>query len=217
MKAVRRGFALALVVALLVAPSHAFAMHSVPGWPVFWDKDSNGIPNSTDSVEYYQTAGTLWTSSKIQRLQAAISRWTNGTDWNPAYSCCSTNGVYINGATLPACFSSWNSASIAATCLSFTNRGSYGDIFDTDISLNEVHWNFSWSASEPPSGFADAQGVSTHELGHGIFLLDLSGTANCPPGPTMCGVITSGQLPYTMDLRTLTSDDVSSANYLYLP
>lgn len=212
-----KGVAVAVACVVLASPAQVLASHSVPGIPFFWDKDNDGIPESTDSVEYYQTAGTLWTTSRTDRLKAALGTWKNGTDWNPTYSCCSTNGVYIDGRELTDCFAVWSATAIAATCVESIDRGSYWDIFETDISLNEDHWNFSWSASEPPSGFADAQGVLTHELGHGVFLIDLSGTGNCPPGPTMCGLITSQQLPYTMDLRSLTSDDVASANYVYLP
>jgi hypothetical protein len=205
-----------LVVAaaiLAAAPTLTLASHSVPSPRWFWDKDDDGIAESTDSVEYYQTAGTLWTTAKIDRLKAALNTWKNGTDWNPTYSCCSTNGVYINGSA--GCLGSWPAGVLGVTCRVAQNKGSYYRLLETDIYLNTVGFTFSWIVEEPPPNQADAQGVLTHEIGHGIRLIDLYGSSNCPPGPTMCGDVVS--LPYTMNYRSLASDDISAANTVYLP
>jgi hypothetical protein len=101
------------------------------------------------------------------------------------------------------------------TCIATINRGSYFDIVDVDIFLNASNKPFhywDWHNLSYPKW--DAEGIFTHELGHGIELVDLYGS-NCPPGPTMCGSISWIYDSY--DLRVLTSDDINAANLVYLP
>lgn len=89
----------------------------------------------------------------------------------------------------------------AALCGISTNRRS---------TWNEFNFNFSYSDDPPDPGLYDGEGVIAHELGHAVFLLDLS----CAPGPTMCGSSTAAQ---SFHLRSLAQDDKDAANAVYLP
>jgi hypothetical protein len=76
---------------------------------------------------------------------------------------------------------------------------------------------YSFDPTGVPAGHRDFQGVATHEIGHWLRLVDVQGS---DPGcihnnqrDTMCGTFYSEADSFFA--RTLTADDISSANTVY--
>jgi hypothetical protein len=91
----------------------------------------------------------------------------------------------------------------------------YYDISDSDIGIHTsaANWETNW-AQAPAAGWTSLRGVLTHEIGHGVFLVDL----NCSSPDTMCGQMSDGSgAGSAWEKASLTSDDIWSANYVYLP
>ena len=218
----RSGWARAALVATTLTISFAIpasATHSVPHDPeVFWDNDVDGIAEASDSIVRYQKGGGGWTTAKTNRVTEAFATWNNNTDFNPSLVASSVNVIYIDGSPAVACgWQDWSEpppGTIAVNCVKYTIRGSYYQITNSKIYLNEVQYSFSWATGTPASGLFDGRGIVTHETGHSVLLVDLYGAGNCPPGPTMCGLVGK---PESYNLRSLTTDDISAANSVYLP
>lgn len=189
------------------------ATHSVPAELMWWDLNNDGLRQASEGDVVYDTAGNDWTSTKEARLSEALAEWRNSTSYDPTVGT-SSHYVYVDGRAPSPCASSWPAGATAANCIAFTDRGSYRDIGDSDIFLNEnaLLFNYSDSFSPAAQGRFDAEGVFTHEAGHGIFLMDLYGASNCPTETTMCGVTDAYDSRY---YRDLTSDDIDSANFVY--
>ncbi|MEA2622736.1 MAG: Matrixin [Chloroflexota bacterium] len=224
----RLGACLLAVVAVVSSGSPAAAHLSVPGGdPWYWDTNNDGGP---DPVVHFNPAGLNWggalgTALK-DRYSAASGTWVGGTDWNPVadrdvraagcFADAACHGVYFDG-TDP---SSKLVPGIAAyNRISWTRKKDpgdntwYRDISDSDITFNVFDYDWWVGAGAPAANTADFQGILTHEMGHSIYLIDLTVCDPAPNKETMCGKLTSTQ--ETFEARTLTADDKASANQVY--
>ena len=123
---------------------------------------------------------------------------------------------------------SWTPGSIAITCLDWSLKTDafgepYYDIYDVDVGIDLTPAGRSWNydSGTPATGEYDFRGILAHEIGHGISLDDEYGSTNCHINLgsayviTMCG--DGGLLLGAIgrNLRTLESDDIQSANFVY--
>lgn len=187
------------------------ASHSVPSPLVWWDLDNDAVRDAAEGNVVYDPSGGAWTATKEARFSEAAAEWRNDTVYNPSVGV-SAHDVYVDGTAPAGC--PWEAGAVGQNCLTVQVRATYIDITDSDISLNEnaLLFNYSDSQAPPAQGRWDAEGVWTHELGHGIFLNDLYGASNCPTETSMCG---SGDHVQSYSLRNITSDDVSAATAVY--
>ncbi len=211
----------ALLVTTL-ATQVASAGHGANIPPRWWDLDNDGLGEASDSRISFRPSGGSWTTAKGNRLSEALAEWRNDTDFNPFRDDAgASNVVFVDGRN--PCSGTWAvdyPNSYAVNCVVYVNRNPgtpiyYQDIGDSDIYFNmDPKWNWNYSTGGGGSSFV---GVLTHELGHAVALKDLYGSA-CPVSGeslyTMCGTISQGD---TVWLQTLTSDDINSANPIYLP
>jgi hypothetical protein len=106
---------------------------------------------------------------------------------------------------------------LAATAKQVISRGSYFDMEDTDVFVNINNYPYNVSATCTGSQCSTTwsfRGILTHEIGHGIRLIDLY-DPDCSSGSqvyTMCGGVTINESWFLDDLTT---DDINSANDVY--
>lgn len=201
-------------------PTHVAASHSLPSTLEWWDLDNDGIhAEPGEGNRPYQRVGTSWTTAKIDRVTEAASAWRTATSWNPTITT-STQVATMRVDGVAPC-GSFQPNDVGLTCLAWTLKQDhfgeyYFDIYDTDIGINLVGNTFHDGSGPPPASKFDLRGVITHELGHGISLDDLYGS-DCGPNPTdpytMCG--SGGPGVTTYNQRSLTSDDINAANFVY--
>ena len=220
-----RRFLTATALAYLIgfaaaAPSSALATHSIRTPPRWWDQDNDGVVDASDGNVVFFKAGTGWGPDGQgndwgARLDEALGVWRNGTDYDPVSGSPTVNVIYVNGQVANG--GSFSPGPVAITHTYKINRGTYEDIYDTDISFNTNAFLF-WTQPGTPSvgcsslGCYSGRGVLVHELGHTAGLKDLY-DANCPPGPTMCG--TADTTTDSDRLFSLTTDDINAADSLY--
>lgn len=154
---------------------------------------------------------------KIGDLDAVTAQWRNNTQWDPTNANGGPGLASIRVDGVRPC-GAWAADEIAISCKVWivrfdgTNIDFY-DIEDVDVGIHlTLTWNY--GADVPAAGSMDFRGIATHEIGHGIRLVDLHSCA-APPF-TMCGdVPVPGQGDYTFQLRSIESDDISGANLVY--
>lgn len=231
-RAAGRGFGFLLAVIALAWPGGAFANHSLPAAqgliPIWWDKDDDQVVDATDGDIGYCSTGTGWTQTAKDRLSEATAAWRNSSDWDPTIGS-SQCGHYVHkdGSVPNPPGDTWaemdppNPLAVTQTTCTVRNPGTpqaFCDIGDVNVWVNWNNHDFSLSQNCTGiqcSTLFSLRGVLTHEIGHGIFLLDLYGTADCDTGSqthTMCGAVSEAQSWFQDDL---TSDDISSANAVY--
>lgn len=207
---------MSMVLSSLMAPAAVMA-NSVPSPRQFWDINNDGTAGIDDASRAYQRVGGSWDSVKITSVTTAAATWRNGTDWNPTVGTSSglVATLRVDGS-MPgygACGYNWSGA-VAGNCVLASNRGTYYDIYESQIGINLAYsWNY--GSMVPVGSQQDFRGVMTHELGHGVLLRDLESFECGSPVATMCGYTSMAQNGYLM--RTLESDDVTSANSVYQP
>lgn len=201
---------IALTVVLSIATaSPAVASHSLPNVPRYWDCNNDGLADD-GCVKGYK-AGTGWGAFNNAGWQWGFDQWSDNTDFDPqAYT--SGQAVYVDDRA--TCLTEGDghlsgTNILAITCTTATWRfDSYWDIGTAKIYFNPDVAFHSGPTLPPPPGTYSFHGVLTHELGHWVFLRDLS----CDPGPTMCG---TANLSETYDISTLATDDINAANAVY--
>lgn len=232
-RSTRRIVGLAALVALLAVaatPTAVVADHSIPYPLYFWDPNDNGVPGPDPD---FDPEGSFWSSSHLNRLNEAVAEWSNDTDYDPGVANTSHN-IYVDGTEPPeACMpGTWAQAGVAAiVCKTVQIRYNaaydpyYYRISDQDIYFYmEIAGAPDWwvgSGVGPDANRYDFGGILTHELGHTVRLVDLSGSP-CVLGSsswfTMCVGIGNGsvQARYVTNwLRSLHADDKEGANYVY--
>lgn len=206
----------------LIVVSPAYATHSIPAPRWWWDLNDNRNPDPNDHIIGYQRVGGNWDLEKITDFQWAAAVWSSGTRWDP-FSASDHGGTMrasfgVDGAQLWC--GNWVSVEYAATCTRKIARKDgtivdFYDIYDTDTGTNTAAYNWNYGSDSPADTPTyveiDFRGTAVHEIGHGIFLDDVSSCLS--PVVTMCGNVAPG-LP-TKDLRTLTTDDINAANSVY--
>lgn len=208
-----------LSVALILAGSPARATHSVPSPLWWWDNDNDGIRDVQEGARSFQKVGSSWTLAKENRAYEAAWAWRGSTTWAPSVTS-GTQVATIRVDGVPPC-GSWEPEDLALTCVRYSLKSDrfgepYYDIYDADIGfkLDGISWNY--GSGQPMGNQHDFRGVLTHELGHGVLLRDLYGS-ECGPAPTdphtMCGAVGPGITTYNQ--RSLTSDDIAAANFVY--
>jgi hypothetical protein len=193
----------------------------------WWDLDDDRAKDEADSNIGYGSDGAGWTAEKHADVWSAATEWRGSTRWDPFDA--SGGGtiratVRVDGALLclAEVFSTWPQALYAVSCNEFYARKDgtvieFYDIIDSDVTINEEDWNFNYGADDPPSNQPDFRGVLTHEIGHGARLEHVNPCGN--PEYTMCspnsGNLAQGLGVLTKKLRTLTTHDIDSANFLW--
>jgi hypothetical protein len=215
--------AVALCVAILASPvvvdAPVRATHSVPSPLWWWDNDNDGIRDVEEGQRSFQKVGTGWTLAKENHAYEAAWAWRGSTTWQPTVTS-ATQVATIRVDGVHPC-GSWQPGDLAVTCRLATPKYDrfgerYYDIYDADIGFNlgGISWNY--ESGQPGPGQFDFRGVLTHELGHAVRLRDLYGSA-CGADPTdphtMCGEVPPGITTYNQ--RSLTSDDIDAANFVY--
>lgn len=190
----------------------AFAAHTITSPRLFWDVDDDSIADAADSTPKFQKLGNGWDVAKETRFKEALTTWAT-TDYNPAFAAAAVNGAYVDGR-VPLCEESWGASTVAEACTYYNIRPTTLDIYNAKIYLNSTKYTFYSGANAPPAGQFDMRGIFTHELGHTVYLKDVYGSLDCPPGTTMCGSSTAAQ---SNALETLAQDDKTAANEMYLP
>lgn len=225
MRALGPALVVGLLTALVSAPA-ARATHQLPNPPFFWDTNNDSVADPNAATIDADGAG--WTQPKLDRLTEATDDWDNSTQWNPSRVVTGANNVYIDG-TVDTCGIN-KDLQYAVTCVHYTNREtSTGQLFK-DISLVNTTFNneltrissaFFWwygSAHSSDTNSVDFGGISSHEIGHWVFLNDLSGAA-CNYGPsmyTMCGIYPIATADDdTWRTRNVTTDDINAVNIVY--
>ncbi len=205
---------MALTAAAPVLPARATHSLTNPRW--FWDANSNGIADSSDSFRTYQRVGTSWTQDKITRVLTAAADWTTTSDWNPSIGTSAGLVATVRVDGFNPC-GSWAPSTVAINCLTIQNMTTYMRIKASHVSINLSH-SWYYGNGTQPAGSYDYWGLMTHEIGHGARLRDLYGSDCGGPGPdtihSMCGATTEAASRF---LRTTTSDDRASANAMYAP
>lgn len=220
MRVSRRLAALGVALAVSV-PNVAMssATHSIPSPVWWWDKDNDGLRESTEGTITYSPQGNLWTDAKKARFADAARAWRDNTSWDPLWGVATGQGVYVDGR-LVCGTDTWASAGQppAANCVARTRKvnqkgTTYYDISDSDIYINLLYvWHF--GDAQGLIDVADYEGIMTHEVGHGISLVDLLTVASCGnPIVTMCG--TGAIAGNGFVLRTLELGDIQAANTVY--
>lgn len=216
---------LALLLALS-APAPAVAGHSVPNPKIWWDVDDDGIVDLTDGDRWILRVGLQWNASKETSADLAADAWRDNSDFDPSFttSTFSVATIRVDGQfPNSACGSGFSDGDVMVTCTRFDIEATFWDIFDSDIGVDltpgvggGLVWE--WANVAPGPGEISFRGVATHEIGHVLLLNDLYGGTDCDATPTtMCGAANAGVDvgALTWELRTLASDDISSANSVY--
>jgi hypothetical protein len=134
------------------------------------------------------------------------------------------DGVFPGGTR---CGSGWIDGDVAGNCLDWVTRSNgfgSGIVFRrltaSDIGLDQTpgpNWSYNHYSFQIVNGTMPTddqyylRAVLTHELGHGVELIDL----NCELNNTMCGNWDTGVSSWYK--ASLESDDITSANYVYQP
>lgn len=220
-------WAVAAALILMAALAHPVAAsHSIPATLQWWDLNNDGRRQATEGDRAFQRIGGSWTTDKTNGTSAAAQAWRDFSSWNPTIVTTTTvASVRVDG--VHPC-GSWSSGSVAITCFGWSLKTDafgdpYYDIFDVDIGIDLTPAGQSWNydSGVPTSGEYDFRGVLAHEIGHGISLDDEYGSADCRIDLgaayviTMCG---SGELllgSISQNLRSLESDDIQAANFIY--
>ncbi len=202
--------------------SHDLATLSVPSPRWFWDSNNDGTPD--DSGVSIDATGGGWTSTKLDRLNAAAATWKNNTDFDPGRDTNSTHEFYVDGS-VPWCETSWDPNVLQETCQTWQTHYYQQDptevhyyrILDKDTYTNTGDWSWWYGSTHTGAeNVADWQGVATHEIGHWVRLQHVP-LASCAPGvdiETMCQTVRDVD-DDTWRFRSLTSDDITSANTVY--
>lgn len=157
-------------------------------------------------TQAYSYSGNKWSGNSVA-VDATDASWPSG--WiSPLASAMSA----WNGASSPFAFSSgssghkFTSSNMGAGALALTTDTYSGTtIVDADTNFNTY---YSWSTSGG-AGAYDVQSVATHELGHWLRLLDLTGGGDTEK--TMYYNIATGETKK----RTLETDDLNGINAIY--
>lgn len=205
------------VVFALASAAAVWANHSVGSPRHFYDNNNDTVADAVDANQNFQKLGAGWDTPKTQRYQEALNTWRLNTDYNPMFVSAAVNGLYVSGEPTN-CGLTWAEipSALGVTCRNERHQlvPDYWDIAQSWVYLNTGSGTWHIGTGTTPAGQWDMRGLMTHELGHTLRLMDLY-NADCPPGPTMCGQI--GTSADSLALRTLTSDDINSANSVYLP
>jgi hypothetical protein len=196
----------------------------------YWDENNNNLPDSDGAVFYAK--GSVWTTAMVDRLSDAAFEWYLDTLWNPVAirwtSSVTETNRFIYYLAPPGRSGCTFSTERAVTCIQI--KGSGTNPFEIDLLETAFNSDKSWSFSSSNltgSGYLDFQGIATHELGHGGGLYDLCfyipGECDDQELPycqdttdifTMCS---GGSRVHSWNKRSLTAEDVASANELYTP
>lgn len=195
-------------VASLLGPEPVLATHSVPSPRIFWDCNVDGQPD--ESCARITMAGTGWDSARQARFTSAVSQWSANTDFDPYLGSGNLRQAFVAGQ--PAC-GAFTSGEYAVTCVWIIWVNPHYRIGDADVWFNTAGWVWN-TGSAANLARVDFQGVAVHEIGHFLYLIDLS-AANCGPVGdryTMCGAATKAE---TFQVRDLEQDDKNAANTVY--
>lgn len=239
MRCTRRTLLVATVTAMVsfvsLPQSALRAAHSVGPVERYWDNDNNGYPNSYQTFYAY---GSHWPDLAITRLGAAGNEWAQDTQGNPTVVRWTSDVTHTNrriyladsGHPNQPCPVSQNDYGVACIDVTFYAAGAIGSspahfrITHASITINARDYT-SWIGSSfpPNTTYVDFTGVSTHELGHGMGLYDLSGESSPPcsyPASadwdsfyTMCTSAATRNATYYK--RTVEPDDVAAMHAIY--
>jgi hypothetical protein len=235
------GVASAAAALAIVLPIPVLAVSELPNTPTFWDVGNDSIPDPdvTFRLASRDPNNFPWITNHVSRATGAFDTWY-ATDYSPTInvsvtdiSCAASttcHGVFFDTGPCGTAASNWPPYVLAVTCTLYTARQDvdgyrWDDLYDADIFLwttgtgqnGAQPANFLWTSNfplPPAPGNFDAQGIYTHELGHTVYLKDVS-DANCNHGAnvlTMCGHSTETDSVYQ---RTLESDDLYAVNSVY--
>lgn len=220
------------VLGLAATPTVVEADHSIPYPIYFWDPNDNGVPGPDPD---FDPDGPYWSSSHLNRLNEAVAEWSNDTDYDPGVAD-TTHDIFVDGREPPeACMpGSWNQGGLivlAKVCKAQQIR--YHPAYDPyyyRLTDNDIYFNMEGSLSPdwwvgsgvpPDPNRFDFGGILTHELGHTVRLVDLSGST-CVLGSsswfTMCIGLGNGSVEaryVSYWLRSLHADDKEGADYVY--
>ena len=170
--------------------------------PVNYRIDDTGTPDCTGELTAIQSSYQSWENASGIDFNYAGTGSYVPTDWNQ------NDGVNVN----VWCETNWTtvtgkgSGTIAVNATLYTYSPSTCYILDSDIIYNgEV---YTWS-STGEGGKMDVQNIATHEFGHSLILLDLSGAGDSEK--TMYYGASYGETKK----RTLEQDDIDGALFLY--
>lgn len=219
---VKRAAAVLATVLVLLVAAPASGSHLLPLPPWWWDKDNDGIPEPAEATITYSPAGGAWDNTKKARLADATTVWRNSSDWNPQWNGTANAtafSVFVDGRE-PAgdgdCLT-WAQMgeAPAVSCKTATRKTDaegelYYDLSDVDVDINSGVDLWNYQDTSGPKDRRDFEGIMTHEVGHGARLVHPSIGCNASAPETMCVWDFRGYYA-----RTLTNDDVISANNLY--
>ncbi|MFI5405939.1 MAG: matrixin family metalloprotease, partial [Nitrososphaerales archaeon] len=161
---------------------------------------------------YVNQNGTPDTGGEFSAIQNSLQTWNNVNH---------SNLSFVYGGTTsrtPQSFDNYNDVgwientwtyednALAVNVVRFSALESSIEVYESDIHFNG--YNHSWTTSGQ-TGSYDVQNISTHELGHALYLQDLYGNADGEK--TMYGYAYLNET----NKRSLETDDISGAVYLY--
>ncbi len=163
-----------------------------------------------------------WTLEKITDVTTATGEWSGRTRFDPFIAGSGPASIRVDGVFPPQCSGGWQAGDIAVNCVHATARKDgqiidFMDIWESHISIDLSPGNpgegWNYGPDNPAGNEYDLRGVITHELGHAVLLIDLWPCAAGDAVETMCGGAAPGL--FTVNLRTLTTDDINGANLVY--
>lgn len=195
---------------------------SVPSPLLFWDWNNDGVPDPSVPVVH---KGGGWTALALDRFNAAIDEWSTDTQFEPYGVASGSYWVYRDG-TAPS--GGFDEQDVMVTFVQALWRTDHYDIWmidtyaQTDADLPSTMERFWYGAAHSASSTdVDFQGVLAHEIGHWVLLVDLGPLeygSSCNYGTnmyTMCGELTSNYDDESWRMRSLTAQDIASANTVY--